>query len=142
MSKTSPKLERISTALKEGEKRLFTILTVDDEALICDMIGDFLREKGYTVKTALSGEEALELITNERPDLVLLDMMMPGMGGEATLREIKRLYWDIPVIMVTVITDEKRAIKLLELGAADYITKPIDFKYLEKNVSLWESMKS
>ena len=120
---------------------MFKILTVDDDVMICDVISDFLEGKGYHVKTAKSGEEALLLIEKERPDLVLLDMIMPGMGGEATLKEIKNRYLDLPVIMVTVMTDEKKALNLLAEGASDYITKPIDFKYLEKNLSIWESLK-
>jgi len=120
---------------------MFKILAVDDDMMICDVISDFLKGRGYNVKTAQSGEEALQLIDKERPDLVLLDMMMPGMGGEATLKEIKERYLDLPVIMVTVMTDEKKALNLLAEGASDYITKPIDFKYLEKNLSIWESLK-
>ncbi len=121
---------------------MFTVLTVDDDAMICDMIADFLKGKGYGVKIARSGEEALETISKEKPDLVLLDMIMPGMGGEATLKKIKESHMDLTVIMVTVMTDEKKALRLLEEGAADYITKPIDFKYLEKNISICESMKN
>lgn len=121
---------------------MFNILAVDDDFMICDVIADFLKGRGYGVRTARTGEEALELISAERPDLILLDMVMPGMGGEATLREIKERYLDIPVIMVTVMTDEKKALNLLAEGASDYITKPIDFKYLEKNLSVWESLKS
>jgi len=121
---------------------MFNILAVDDDCMICDVISDFLKGKGYGVRTARSGEEAMNLINMEKPDLVLLDMIMPGMGGEATLKQIKCLYIDLPVIMVTVMTDEKKALNLLAEGASDYITKPIDFKYLEKNLSVWESLKA
>jgi DNA-binding response OmpR family regulator len=120
---------------------MFNILAVDDDHMICDVISDFLKGRGYGVRTAQTGEEALEMISKEKPDLVLLDMVMPGMGGEATLKGIKDIYLDLPVIMVTVMTDEKKALNLLAEGASDYITKPIDFKYLEKNLSVWESLK-
>ncbi|MBN2373495.1 response regulator [bacterium] len=121
---------------------MFTVLTVDDESMICEMIGSFLESKGYAVKTALSGEAAMNVIDQGVPDLILLDMIMPGMGGDAILKEIKSHYKDLPVIMVTAVTDEKKALKLLEEGASDYITKPIDFEYLEKNLSVWKSLKS
>lgn len=121
---------------------MFNILTVDDDIMICDVLADFLKGKGYNVQTAHSGEEALEIIAKEKPDIVLLDIVMPGMGGEATLKVIKERYIDLPVIMVTVMTDEKKALNLLTEGATDYITKPIDFKYLEKNLAIWESLKN
>jgi DNA-binding response OmpR family regulator len=114
---------------------MFNILTVDDDIMICDVLTDFLKGKGYNVRTAHSGEEALESIAKEKPDIVLLDIVMPGMGGEATLKVIKERYIDLPVIMVTVMTDEKKALNLLTEGATDYITKPIDFKYIEKNLA-------
>ncbi|MGA1790621.1 MAG: response regulator [bacterium] len=121
---------------------MFNVLTVDDDVMICDVLSDFLKGKGYEVRAAHSGEEALELIAKKKPDIVLLDMVMPGMGGEATLKEIKKQYIDLPVIMVTVMTDEKKALHLLAEGATDYVTKPIDFKYLEKNLAIWASLKN
>ena len=120
---------------------MFTVLTVDDEYMICETIANFLKSKGYAVKSAFSGEEAMKLIHEVTPDLILLDMVMPGMGGDAVLREIKKQYKDLPVVMVTAVTDEKKVIKLLEEGASDYITKPINFEYLEKNLSVWKSLK-
>ena len=120
---------------------MFTVLTVDDESMICEMIANFLEPKGYAVKSAFSGEEAIKVISEGMPDLILLDMVMPGMGGDAVLKEIKMHYKDLPVIMVTAVTDEKKAVKLLEEGASDYITKPINFEYLEKNLLVWKSLK-
>ncbi|MGA1867601.1 MAG: response regulator [bacterium] len=119
---------------------MFTILTVDDEVMICNMLCKFLQRIGYETLSANSGEEALELINKNKPDLVLLDIRMPGIGGKATLKEIKKVHNDLPVIMVTGMLDEKEAIKLLDEGAADYITKPIDFAYLEKNLMVWKMM--
>jgi DNA-binding response OmpR family regulator len=119
---------------------MFSILTVDDELEICKMIASFLKPKGYEVRMSKSGEQALEMIAEEKPDIILMDLNMPGMGGESTLREIKKQYCDLPVVMVTVIDNEKKAIELLDEGASDYITKPIDFRYLEKIISTLEAM--
>ena len=119
---------------------MFSVLTVDDEILICEIIADFLKKRGYKVKISQSGEEALKMIEDEKPDIVLLDLNMPGMGGEATLREIKKRYYDIPVIMISMIDNEYKALELLNAGASDYVPKPIDFLYLEKNLSAWETI--
>ena len=125
---------------KKGWKKMFSILTVDDEFAICDIVSDFLQKRGYKVRKAQSGEEALDLIADEKPNIVLLDLNMPGMGGEAALKEIKKRYYDLPVIIVTVIDNEKKALDLLSEGASDYISKPIDFRYLEKNICAWKSI--
>lgn len=119
---------------------MFSILTVDDEIDICKMIASFLTPKGYEVKISNSGEEALEMIAYERPDIILMDLNMPGMGGKTTLKEIKKHYCDLPVIMVTVIDNEKKIAELLNEGASDYITKPINFDYLEKIISSLEAI--
>ena len=119
---------------------MFSFLTVDDEATICDVISDFLIKRGYKVRKAQSGEEALELIDDDKPNIVLLDLNMPGMGGEAALTEIKKRYQDIPVIIVTVIDNERKALDLLNKGASDYIPKPLDLRYLERSISAWESI--
>lgn len=119
---------------------MFSILTVDDEVDICKMIASFLKPKGYEVRISNSGEKALEMIAEEKPDVILMDLNMPGMGGETTLKEIKKHYSDLPVVMVTVINNEKKAIELMDKGASDYITKPINFDYLEKIISSLESI--
>jgi len=121
---------------------MLSILTVDDEVMICDMIAEVLKNKGHAVRISQSGEDALRSIEEDKPDIVLLDLNMPGMGGEATLREIKRRYHNLPVIIVTVNTSLNKALELLREGASDYITKPIDFNYLEKNFSTWETIRS
>jgi len=130
---------RRAISLRPGDK-LFSILTVDDEATICDVISDFLIKRGYKVRKAQSGEEALELIDDDKPNIVLLDLNMPGMGGEAALKEIKKRYQDLPVIIVTVIDNERKALDLLNKGASDYISKPVDLRYLERSISAWESI--
>jgi DNA-binding response OmpR family regulator len=107
------------------------ILVVDDEIEACNALKEFLEGKGYEVYTAQDGKTALDKLRELRPQLVLLDMIMPGMHGIEVLQEIKKIDPRIGVIMVTVVTDEEQAKKTLQLGAYDYITKPVDLTHLE-----------
>jgi DNA-binding response OmpR family regulator len=107
------------------------ILVVDDEMEACNALKEFLEVKGYEVYTAQDGKTALDQVQELRPQLVLLDMIMPGMHGIEVLQEVKKIDPEIGVIMVTVVTDEAQAKKALQLGAYDYITKPVDLNYLD-----------
>ena len=107
------------------------ILVVDDEIEIVRLLKDFLTSKGYEVYTALNGAEALTVVKEAKPDIVLLDIIMPGMGGIDTLKEIKKIDPTTAVIMVTALIDEELANRAVKLGAFDYITKPINIDYLE-----------
>lgn len=104
-------------------KRL--ILIVDDEAAIVRLVRAKLQADGYAVVTAYSGEAALELIENERPDLIVLDVMMPGMDGFETLRRI-RINDHVPVIMLTARSSDRDKVRGLESGADDYLAKPFN----------------
>ncbi|HET6199905.1 MAG: response regulator transcription factor [Candidatus Acidiferrales bacterium] len=99
------------------------ILVVDDEPQIRRVMRTTLSAAGYTIVEAHTGEEALEQIRNERPDLLLLDMNMPGLGGLETCREIRRTS-DIPIIMLTVRNAERDKVMALDAGADDYVVKP------------------
>lgn len=110
------------------------ILVVDDEVEACNVLNEFLSSKGHEVFTALDGPTALKEVQKVKPHMVLLDMIMPGMGGVDVLKKIKELDPHISVVMVTVVADQEQAKKTLELGAFDYITKPVDLKYLENVV--------
>lgn len=107
------------------------ILVVDDEHDICDFVKTFFSDRGYVVFNALNGEEALSIVKTEKPDIVLLDVKMPGMDGMATLKHIKDIDRDIVVIMVTALEDQDKMNEAYRLGAADYITKPLVLDYLE-----------
>ena len=107
------------------------ILVVDDEQGVCDMLEKFLKIKGYEVSTALSGEEALTLVKEEKPHIVLLDIRMPEMDGLECLERIKEIDKEIGVIMITAIKQEEVGKKAMELGAYDYITKPLSLQYLQ-----------
>jgi len=99
------------------------ILIVDDEPQIRRVLRTTLTSQGYTVAEAKSGDEALEQIREERPDLILLDVNMPGRSGLETCREI-RSSGDVPVIMLTVRNTERDKVQALDAGADDYVTKP------------------
>ena len=100
------------------------ILVVDDETLILDLAVMLLTTRGYEVITAESGEECLATAEREKPCLVLLDYMMPGMDGMTTLREMRQRFPDTYVIMLTGKGNEQIAVEVMKAGAADYILKP------------------
>lgn len=101
------------------------ILVVDDEPAIVRLVRVKLEADGYAVLTASRGEEALELVESDRPDLVILDLMMPDMDGTETLRRI-RSRSQLPVIMLTALGSDREKLKGLEGGADDFVTKPFN----------------
>jgi len=105
------------------------ILVVDDEPQIRRVLRSTLTTQGYVITEAKTGEEALESLRKERPDLVLLDMNMPGMGGVETCREIRGAC-DAPVIMLTVRNAERDKVTALDAGADDYVVKPFGMEEL------------
>ncbi len=106
-----------------------SILVVDDEPQIRRVMRSTLSAHGYVITEAKTGEEALELLRKERPDLVLLDVNMPGMGGIETCREIRRSF-DAPIIMLTVRNAERDKVQALDAGADDYVVKPFGIEEL------------
>src|SRR5262245_39862671 len=106
-----------------------TVLVVDDEELNRDALARSLQRHDYEVVTAKSGREAIELLGGRRFDLVLLDIMMPGMNGLEVLKFLRRVdsLVDLPIIMVTAKGESEDMVEALELGANDYVTKPLDF---------------
>ena len=102
------------------------ILVVDDDVNICELLRLYLEKEGYTVSIVNDGESAVKSFGEIQPDLMLLDIMLPGEDGMELLRKLKasKKTKDIPVIMVTAKTSEIDAVKGLDLGADDYITKP------------------
>lgn len=112
------------------------VLVVDDEPEAVELLVEFLSSKGYEVITATNGEEALALrrVKEDRPHLVLLDVEMPKMNGMETLRRIREIDPEMGVIMATGVNEEDVGRKALELGAFDYIVKPLDMKYLEQSL--------
>jgi DNA-binding NtrC family response regulator len=107
-----------------------SILIVEDGKSQRDMLRDFLRSKGYDVSEAERGDKALELVRKNYFDLLLLDYKMPGMDGMAALEEVKSINPEIDVIMMTAFGTIDTAVKAIKMGAADYITKPIELEEL------------
>lgn len=107
------------------------ILVVDDEPEVCNMLKKFLTKKGHEVYTALNGEDALSVVKEERPHVVLLDIIMPKMDGIECLKQIRELDKEVGVIMITAVKQEEVGKQALKLGAFDYITKPLSLQYLE-----------
>jgi putative two-component system response regulator len=109
-----------------------TILVVDDQETNRDLLEALLKAQGYTTRLAASGWEALEVINNEPPDMVLLDVMMPGMDGFEVAERLKgdEKTRALPIIMVTGLNDRASRLRGLESGAEDIITKPIDRREL------------
>lgn len=107
------------------------ILVVDDEAEVRELVAEFLEVKGYAVITAANGLDALTAVKHYRPHLVLMDVMMPRMDGLETLRRIREADPGVGIIMLTAVEDEAIAKEAMKKEAYDYITKPLDFGYLE-----------
>lgn len=107
------------------------VLIVDDEDDVRLFLQDFLSEREFNVFAASSGEEALVLMDEHRPDIVLLDVMMPGMDGLECLGQIKAKKADTEVIMITALNDDNRIARAKKLGARNYILKPFSLGYLE-----------
>lgn len=109
-----------------------TIAVIDDDIYIGDMITEVLEKENYKVLRAYSGTEALYLLSEKKPDLILLDLMLPGLSGGEVLAHIK----NIPVIVVSAKVDVDSKVDLLLSGAADYITKPFDTKELLARITV------
>ena len=106
-------------------------LVVDDEPEFRAVLVEYLQGKGFEAWGAEGGVEALRQIPDFRPHVVLLDIAMPRMTGVETLRRIKALPQETCVVMVSGIEDMETARQALALGAADYVTKPVDFQYVD-----------
>lgn len=118
------------------EKRSQKILIVDDHEANCELLYDVLSEQGFSVKISHSGKSCLQLLTEWIPDLILLDVMMPGMSGEEVLEYLKKAeaYQDIPVILITARDGEADRLRGLKIGADDYISKPIIIEELSLRI--------
>lgn len=108
------------------------ILIIDDDIHIGDMLEEILQKEGYGVLRAYSGTEALFVLTVSKPDLILLDLMLPGLSGEELLPKIK----DIPVIVLSAKAGLDSKVNLLLEGAADYVTKPFEIRELLARITV------
>lgn len=101
------------------------ILIVDDDITLRDMYGERLKAEGYEIDVASNGEEAIQRVQGSKPDLILLDIMMPKVNGFATLDMLKNTpdYKNIPVILLTALIQDENKVRGMDSGAADYIIK-------------------
>lgn len=114
-----------------------TLLVVDDIETNRLLLADHVRTLGHQVLFAEDGLEALEQIEKERPDLVLLDILMPKMDGYAVLCHIRGddTFGDLPIIMISAIDEMEQALRCVEAGADGYLMKPLNFKLLDARIS-------
>lgn len=110
------------------------LLLVDDEEHFRRATNATLSRRGFTVTEAGDGEEALKAIRREKPDVVLLDLKMPGMGGIETLQEIRKSEPDLPVIVLTGHGDYDSAVSSIKLDVVEFLQKPIDVEHLGKRI--------
>jgi two-component system alkaline phosphatase synthesis response regulator PhoP len=123
----------MTIGIASGRVRLQTILVVDDEPRIADIARDYLQHAGYAVLTAHSGEDALMVARDRRPDLIVLDLRLPRLDGIDVARTLRRES-AVPIIMLTARVDESDRLLGLEVGADDYITKPFSPRELVARV--------
>jgi len=109
------------------------IILVDDEPEILTLVRDYLAREGFSVMTAMNGTEGMQLIEREKPDLVLLDWMLPGMSGLEMCRRLRETS-TIPIIMLTAKSEEIDRVLGLEFGADDYIVKPFSLRELTARI--------
>ena len=109
-----------------------TVLVVDDEAIVCQVVGDILKMHGYKVVASRSGEEALNMLSlsKEKIDMVLLDLVMPGMGGDEVFHAMQKLYPKLPVLLTSITAQEALGEQLITQGARGIVYKPYKSKAL------------
>ena len=111
------------------------ILVVEDDKSISDWICDYLNSHGFEVSVADRGDIAVDLIAEDKPDLVLLDILLPEKNGFEVCREV-RAFYKAPILMITACNQEDDEVKGLELGADDYISKPVRLKALLTRIQI------
>ena len=110
-----------------------SVLVVDDEARLLNLVRGYLQQEGYTVHSAANGREALFVAREQRPDIIVLDLMMPEMDGWEFMRQFRKEQ-DTPIIMLTARIDDIDKVAGLEMGADDYVTKPFSPRELVARV--------
>ena len=117
--------------LQQDKVNKEVILVIDDKPNIREVLSTILREEGYEVKTCQTSAQALEVIAEILPDLIVTDLKMPGMNGIDLMKEIKKFHTDIPVILITAYGTISSAVEAMKAGAYDYLTKPMDYDRLK-----------
>jgi len=107
-------------------ERTARILIIDDDKQICVILADLVKKEGFEALTAYEGEKALKIVRSEDPDLMLVDMMLPGMDGMEVMRQVKEIVPELPVVFITAHADARGAVNAIKAGAHDYLSKPFD----------------
>jgi MinD-like ATPase involved in chromosome partitioning or flagellar assembly/DNA-binding response OmpR family regulator len=136
-------LETLSQMSAEKQSQGGMILVVDDNPTNCDLLSRQLKRQGYAVTTAINAQQALRLLKAVPYDLILLDLIMPGMNGIELLQQLKRHddWRHIPVIMISALDEIDGAVKCIELGAEDYLHKPFDPTLLKARIGAYLEKK-
>jgi DNA-binding response OmpR family regulator len=119
-----------------------TIMVVDDEPMVRNLLSQFLTMRGYRVRPAKDGPDALSLLKQEHPQLVILDVYMPGMNGVDVLRQLRANDYKGAVIALSASQDEELLQEMLELGSVDIMGKPVDLERLAMMVEVSLVMKN
>jgi CheY-like chemotaxis protein len=127
---TAAAMKPSSSKRAPSNGKRMTILLVDDEIMVCNMVKKFLSGLGYTVRTAGSGAEALKHVDQETPDMVVLDMYMPGLNGLQLIRKLRERHYSGGIIALTGSQDELLLQEALNLGSVDVMGKPVDLDRL------------
>ena len=109
-------------------------LIVDDEPDICEILNDYLVLKGFETEIIHSGEEALEILSTGLPDLMVLDVNMPGISGIGVLREMKKRSYQVAVFVLTGLRDIDTAKEAMACGALDFLVKPVDVTLFSSSI--------
>ncbi len=112
----------------------FKIMLVDDEEEFTSALSERLELRGFQVMTVNNGEDALEIMEEEIPQVVILDLKMPGLSGIETLKRMKYISADVPVLLLTGYGSTEEGIKGMQMGAQDYLMKPLDIEDLIKKI--------
>lgn len=115
---------------------MLSILIVEDDVAIQEMLGHFLSNRNFTVLTANDGKQALDLLLDNNPDIILIDWMLPDLSGLQVIKSIRRnpIQKDIPIMMLTAKAEETDKIEGLDSGADDYMTKPLSLRELHARI--------
>jgi DNA-binding response OmpR family regulator len=122
-----------AAAIIEGMKRHPRVLLVEDDPTVAEVVARYLERDGFAVETVVDGNDAIDRVTDAAPDLMILDLMLPGLDGLEVFRRV-RSFAPVPVIMLTARGDEHDRVMGLELGADDYVGKPFSPRELTARV--------